>query len=578
MHSYPATAPRAGSTRSVPAAKATVTAPSPGHDPVWAPLYASMLGESLCLFARDILGLTIAEFMLEWEDMIHSHDRIATLAARDHGKSTFWTYAYPIWRAVFEPGCEVYIFGKTQEAAQEYIDIILYGKGNLRGMVDIASLAHLVPTREQAMRDPRLRLNKSDVRFHNGSRIRAVSWGKSTRGRHPKYVVCDDVLSDEDMWSETTRKKNIEYFKGAITNMPPPDGQLIVVGTPFHAADLYNFLRNNKRYAFKKFAGIVREGGKERALFPKRWTLKRLYQKREEIGSVSFAREILCEPITDDLSIFPSHLFPPLHDGTLRLRPKRSVIKSLGWTVYMGVDLALSANVGADYTVLFVIAKGPDGQRFVVDIVRTKGLPFRQQLDLIERVARRYDPNLIFIEANLFQRIYSDEMRRTTDLPVKPFLTHAHNKNPLDKGIPSLRILLENEKYTIPFDKSDPYTVENVTTWESEASQFGFVDGKLQGIGEHDDTVMAWWLAEEACKAGGFTFAMGDDEETGEDGDIVGASDTNDGDDDWKREMGLTDDEEDDEKDDESDGGEDYDDPFGLKAPRGNRAHDDDSV
>jgi hypothetical protein len=529
-----------------------------------------MLRESLCLFSRDILGLTIAPFMLEWEDLIHSNDRIATLAARDHGKSTFWTYAYPIWRAVFEPGCEVYIFGKTQEAAQEYIDIILYGKGNLRGMIDIPSLAHLVPTREQVMREPRLRLNKSDVRFHNGSRIRAVSWGKSTRGRHPKYVVCDDVLSDEDMWSETTRKKNIEYFKGAITNMPPPDGQLIVVGTPFHAADLYSFLRSNKRYKFRKFAGIVREDGKERALFPQRWSLKLLYGKRDEIGSVSFAREILCEPITDDLSIFPSHLFPPLHDPSLSLRPKRSVMKQLGWTTYMGVDLALSASVGADYTVCFVIAKGPDGQRFVVDIVRTKGLPFRQQLGLIERVARRYDPNLIFIEANLFQRIYSDEMRRTTDLPVKPFLTHAQNKNPLDKGIPSLRILLENEKYTIPFS-SDPYTQEQVQVWESECAQFGFVDGKLQGIGEHDDTVMAWWMAEEACKAGGFTFAMGDGEETGEDGDIVGATDDGLADDAWKREMGLTDLEEE-ERDDEDDGDDDW---FGMKA---SRARGDDSL
>lgn len=528
-------------------------------DPIWAPLYTRMLSESICLFAQDVLGLTIAPFMLDWEDLILKHRRIGTLAARDHGKSTFWTYAYPIWRAVFEPGCEVYLFGKTQEAAYEYLDIILYGKGNLRGMVDIPSISHLVPSREDAIRNPRLKLNKGRVRLHNGSSIRCVSWGKSTRGRHPKYVVCDDVLSDEDMWSETTRKKNIEYFKGAITNMPPPDGQLIVVGTPFHAADLYNFLRTNVAYIFKRFPGILREVGKERALFPQRWTLEGLYRKKEEIGPVAFAREILCEPVTDDLSIFPSYLFPPLHDSQMMLRPKKSVIKENGWSVYMGVDLALSANVGADYTVIFVIAKGANGHRYLLDIVRSKGLEFRAQLSLIEKVARRYDPNLIFIEANLFQRIFSDEMRRTTDLPVKPFITLAQNKNPLDRGIPSLRILLENQKYTIPFNRQDPYTIEMVSTWEGEASQFGFVDGKLQGIGEHDDTVLAWWMAEEACKAGGFTFAMGDDEETGEDGDIVG-NESPEEEDAWKREMGLIDDpdKDDEDKDDDEDDG-DYD-------------------
>jgi hypothetical protein len=41
---------------------------------------------------------------------------------------------------------------------------------------------------------------------------------------------------------------------------------------------------------------------------------------------------------------------------------------------------------------------------------------------------------------------------------------------------------------------------------------FGFVDGKLQGAGEHDDTVMAWWFASEAKKQGGFRFAMGDED------------------------------------------------------------------
>ena len=69
------------------------------------------------------------------------------------------------------------------------------------------------------------RLKKTDVRLTNGSRLRAIGYGKAIRGAHPKYIVLDDPLNDEDMWSETTRKKNIEYFKSAIVNMITPDGQ-----------------------------------------------------------------------------------------------------------------------------------------------------------------------------------------------------------------------------------------------------------------------------------------------------------------------------------------------------------------
>ncbi len=538
---------------------ASVTTGSIIEDPQWRKLYAQMLKESLCFFAKEVLGLVIAPHMLEWEDMINTWNRIAILAARDHGKSTFWTYAFPIWRAVMDPGCEVFLFAKTEDQAREYLDIILYGKpgdiegrGSLRGISDIATLADLIPT-TASKRERNERKTQTDVRLTNGSRIRTVGFGKKIRGAHPKYVVCDDVLNDEDMWSETTRKKNIEYFKSAITQMPPPYGQLIVVGTPYHMSDLYGFLRTNKMYCFKKYPGIIKKNGVECALFPWRWSLEQLHAKRAEIGPVAFAREILCEPVTDDLSIFPSHLFPPLFNKELTLRPKYSYIKAQGWQTYMGVDLALSASVGADFMVIFTIARDDHGNHILVDIERSKGLPFRQQLAAIERSGRRYRPNLIFIEANLFQRIYSDEMRRTTDLPIKPFITLATNKHPLDKGIPSLRILLENEKLVIPRNEGDAYTIERTDIWMGEASQFGFVDGKLQGIGEHDDTVMAWWLAEEACKAGGFSFAMGESEETGDVKEDVDLEDES-----WKHEMGLDDEEDDvDEPDDDVDEVED---------------------
>jgi hypothetical protein len=383
-------------------------------------------------------------------------------------------------------------------------------------MVDIPELSHLVPSPDDFKRDPRVRLNRQDVRLNNGSRIRAVGYGKKIRGRHPKYIVLDDVLNDEDMFSETTRRKNIEYYKSAIVNMATPDGQVINVGTPYHAADLWGWLRKNPAYVFKRYPGIIKDlkTGEEKALFTWRWTLAALKMKKIEIGSVAFTREILCQPISDDLSIFPSYLFPPLFDDHLKMRPTLAEIRARGWTTYMGIDIARSANVGADYFVIFVIAADGDGVHYLVDIRRSKGFEFRKQLDEIKIAASMYDPALIFIESNAMQQVYTDEMRRTTDLPVKEFVTLATNKYPLDRGIPGLRILLENGKFVIP--RGCPLSRKLSDIWIDEATQFGFVDGKLQGAGEHDDCVMAWWFACEAKKAGGFSFAFGD-----EDGEAV---------------------------------------------------------
>lgn len=483
-------------------------------DPYWRTVYDGMLRSSLAFFSKEILGLHIGPHMHAWDRMIGEHRRLAVNAARDHSKSTFFSYAFPIWRAWSEPGVEIYIFSATMEQAVEFIDIIIYGRANLRGMIDIPELQHLVPDLDEVRRNPKVRLNRADVRFRNGSRIRAVGYGKAIRGRHPKYIILDDPLNDEDMWSETVRRKNIEYFKSAIVNMATPEGQVCVVGTPYHAADLYGWLRKNPVYKFRRFPGLFRDRrtGEERALFPWRWTVPALKGKRDEIGSVAFAREILCEPVTDDLSIFPSHLFPPLRDETLRLRPTLAELRARRITTFMGVDIARSASVGADYFVIFVLGRDPAGQRYIVDIIRSRGLTFRKQLESIALAAQKYDPALIYIESNAMQQVYTDEMRRATDLPVREFVTLAQNKYPLDRGVPSLRIILENEKLTIPY-ANDVYTRTTIDTWVSEATQFGFVDGKLQGIGEHDDTVMAWWFAEEAARSGGFSFAFGDEDE-----------------------------------------------------------------
>lgn len=501
--------------------------PEPTASPEWSYAYVEMLKASLCLFAADILKLELGPHMLAWENLVDKHRKLAINAARDHSKSTFFSYAYPIWRAWSEPGCEVYIFSKTLDQAMEFLDIIVWGKNNLKGLVDIPGLSHLVPTgsASKTSTGKATRLKRTDVRLTNGSRFRAIGYGKAIRGAHPKYIVLDDPLNDEDMWSDTQRQKHIEYFKSAIVNMVPPDGQICIVGTPYHVSDLYGWLRKNPKYEFRRFPGIItdKKTGKQKALFPWRWSLEALLDKKEEIGSVSFAREILCEPITDDIAIFPSYLFPPCQDETLSIKPTLAEIEARQLQVFAGIDIARSASVGADYFVIFVIGKDPMGNRHILDIQRFKGESFKRQLERVELMNAKYQPGLVFIEANAMQQVWSDELRRTTDVPVKEFVTLASNKYPLDKGVPSLRILLENEKLVIPY-KNDGITRQTVDPWIEECTQFGFIDGKLQGIGEHDDTVMAWWFSEEAAKAGGFSFGFGDEDDGADDEFMGGGS------------------------------------------------------
>lgn len=495
---------------------------------------------SLALFMFDVLRLRVGPHHEEWSDDLTRTRRLGILAARDSGKSGFASYAYPIHRAWADPGNEIYLFSATLEEACEFLDIIIYGKDSIPGLVDTPELAYLVPghVHDGQKKDRRQRLSRKDVRLTNGSRFRAVGYGKRVRGRHPKYIVLDDVMTEEDLYSPTTRQKRIAYLNGAIANMLPPDGQLLAVGTPLHAADMMAYLAKNPAYVARRAPGILKDGrGGERALWPWRRTLEQTHAKKTEIGSVAFAREVMLQPISDDLAIFPAALFPPCFDMLAKLRPSHAVLKEAGWTCYMGVDIAMSASVAADYFVMFVIGVDSHGFHHIVDIRRHKGMPFHKQLSEIERWAKHYDCQLVLIESNQAQRVWSDEMKRTTDVPVKEFLTGASNKYALDKGIPSLRILLENEKVVIP--RGDERSIVLTDIWMAECQAFGFIDGKLQGAGEHDDTVMAWWFAAEARKMGGFSFGGNEGDEDAADQEMVGEG----GDDDWESVLIGTDDE-----------------------------------
>lgn len=458
----------------------------------------------------------------EWDRLIYEHNRILVLAYRDLGKSWFWSFAYPIWKADHLPNGKGYLFSATKDQAIQLLGFIK------EEIEENPKLHHLLPLEGTRGKQ----WASTGIRLRNGHRILARGFKAKTRGAHPDWCVCDDVLSEDDMYSERTREKNINHFLGAIAPMVDVAGQLAIVGTPFHAADLYARLRDaqfvdgtrkGKRvYAFRKYPGLDRKGN---PLWAQRHDREAFSFKRAEIGAVRFTREILVEPVSDDMSLFPESLFrgSPTEQFQARLGMPMSWWRAIGIkSVYIGVDLALSASTGADFTVVFVIGVDQHGNRWVMDILRAKGMPFDKQLGLINTAGRRYQADLIYIESNQMQRVWGDELIRTTDLPIKKFVTTgtgkaqkgtpkgnttSQNKNSLEGGVPIVRVGLENQKWRIP--RGDANSVERTEIWINEMRSFSWVEGKLQGVGTHDDTVMACWLADQAARRGGFTFSTG---------------------------------------------------------------------
>lgn len=467
----------------------------PASDSEIEQLHYAQLYHSLSYFASHAISgppespycgkFLIGEHHQEWGNLIADHRRVCILAPRDHGKSFYLDFAYPIWMAWKNPGKCGFIFSATQSQASDILRKIRLE------IEENPTLSHLLP-------EKRKRWNDHAIQLANGHTIYARGFGTRVRGAHPVWIVCDDVLNDETAYSETVRRKQNDYFFNAVSNMLVPGGQLVVIGTPFHSMDLYAEIKSRPAYLYKRFSAIRPDG---KPLWPERYSLELLYWKRDaDIGPLRFAREFMCEPIADDISLFPSYLFQgAVEQFQLKLGMPRKYWAQLGVQIFMGVDFAISAETQADSTVIWVMGVDPQGNRWIIDIFTGKGMPYRVQKSKLVEYGRRYQPELIFLESNQMQRIFGDELMLDTDLPIKQFHTGVE-KHSLEKGLPSLRTLLEGRKIRIP--RGDERSVRLTNEWIAQMGSFIFDGGRVQSVGSHDDMPMAMWVCDQAIRAG----------------------------------------------------------------------------
>lgn len=311
-----------------------------------------------------------------------------------------------------------------------------------------------------------------------------------------------------DRIEEVAPGPDVETFDFVI-----PDGNAFVSNgvvshnTPYHAQDLYGDLKQNTQYKVAEFPAIDAAGV---PLWPARYNLAKLEERRNEIKSLRFSREFLCVPVSDLSSLFGLGMFQgdPIEQMTVTCGHDGAWWRARGiQSIYIGVDFALSTSTGADFTVIFVIGLDASGNIWVIDILRDRGLSFGDQLSAINSAGQRFRPDLIYVESNQAQRIFGNELIERTNLPIKHFVTTSE-KHSLETGIPALRIPIENKKLRIP--RGDAASVEKTDVWIDEMRSFTFAKGKVFSVGAHDDTAMAYYIACQAALSNPFSFSFGE--------------------------------------------------------------------
>ncbi len=413
--------------------------------------------------------------------------------------SFFFSNAYPIWMMYkYNPlskdqrvlnGRHGFLFSNTMTQALDLLEIVK----------DQISDNEIL--REKLFPDYRDNWSKGSIKTKNGCRLRARSWYSTVRGAHPGYIILDDVLKDNVLYSKMQRDRGKAYFNGSIFPLLIPGGQMIIVGTPFHQEDLYSLFKKSIDFVYREYPAIDEAGN---VLWSNRHNKADLEMRRRFQGTLIFTREYLVKPIGDGASMFPDRILKRAINGmdSFELVENIEAFPVKFKKVITGCDFAISSEVGADYTVFVTFGIDEMDNMWLLNVYRKKGVGFTEQKRMLRLIWHNFKPDVMFLEANQFQRIYTETIKEESSMPVKPFLTTSRKQN-LQDGVPGLAILFENGKFRFPYGKNSKLTIDIIM---DEFRSVGWTDHGIQGIGEHDDSVMAIWLARMASLYGSKNF------------------------------------------------------------------------
>ena len=471
----------------------------------FAPRYTERLSESieetlrvnnLTYFITSVMpDFQLNMHHIEWGDLVMHHKKLCVEAARGHGKSYYFSNAYIVWQLYRykKPKAMQFSMRPTKSSSnrgflfsfslQQSVDLIEILKGTIESNEILAERLMPQNTKEGAWAS-------TNITCRNGSRLTGKGFGSSVRGAHPYFIVVDDGLNDNVIYSSLQRQKSIDYFHSVIMNMIIPGGQTIVVGTPFHAQDLYGDLKTKKGWFVIEYPAIFPNG---KILWPQRFSYQTLMDMRSTQGNIIFSRENLCRPIVSDASIFSLDV---LRQSIIRMdnyclvRSRDDFPRKFD-KVVVGADFAISSAVGADFYCYTVFGIGEDNGMWLLWIEIGKGRKYDEQLQILRGINARFRPDVMVFESNVFQQIFSDG---ATDYGM-PVVSHqtGTEKNDLSKGWLAIAIAMERGLFHIP--TGDEFSRKMKDIIFDQLGSVAFTDQGLQSVGSHDDVCSSMWLA-----------------------------------------------------------------------------------
>lgn len=336
-------------------------------------------GKRFRMADRKYHSFELGEIHYIWAKIAQENPRVCILAPRAHLKSTILNHAFSFW--------------KLFRANQNVDGIVMSFK-------DTLAQEHTTKIKEFILANPYCRMwvdrKKSaesvvdfDCTFGEGRTWRGQvdPYGvmSAVRGLHPKFLVCDDILSDFANALEPKQIRRIDaIFRQSLESLPDEDDSLVVIGTPQSYEDTLYQLKNNSQYYWGRFPA---EYGDGQTLWPEKFDKARLERTRKRVKDRAYQVEYMLIPVLATNSFIPVEVVESCIDKRLRCFSLDEPFNPGGTLgCYGGMDIGKQVHP----THISVFALMPTGDLVQVFHEFLDGMDYRQQARRVKQVIQHF--------------------------------------------------------------------------------------------------------------------------------------------------------------------------------------------
>jgi phage terminase large subunit-like protein len=210
------------------------------------------------------------------------------------------------------------------------------------------------------------------------------AWGlvdAQPTGKHFYTIVYDDIVTQDTVTTPEMIQKTTQAW-GLSDNIGTRGGIYRAVGTPYAANDTTQAIIDSGTFKLRKYPATIGskypiESDDEAYLLTK----AQLDEKYKKQGVYNFACQILLNPTSQSLQNFKFEWLK-YYGG---YNPEQNL------NIYIIVDPAHSKKKESDYTAMFAVGAGEDGNYYVIDMIRDR-LNLKERTDKLFKLVNKYKP------------------------------------------------------------------------------------------------------------------------------------------------------------------------------------------